>query len=471
MNGRGNDVLNDADALLIRFEHGTLVVPQLPPEAAALQEWLTLDPRTGRYRAPGRLYRDIVLKLRALGVAYRDEARRFEPLALSLRDELEPFPHQRAALEAWRAGGRRGVVEMPTGSGKTILGALVLAEVQRPALVVVPTIELLHQWKRTLEKELQAPVGVVGGGEKDRQPITVITYDSAALQIDFLGDRFGCLVFDEVHHLPSDAYRFIAEGALAPFRLGLTATLARPDGREQDIFRLVGPLVYSVGIEALEGEFLAPYEVVTVPVTLDADEQAEYDEARAEYLGFVRTQGISFARPQGWADFIMRAHQSDEGRSAFRAYRRQRRIALASKAKLQALWEILLAHRDERILVFTEDNETVYRISRSFLLPALTHQTRPAERRALLEGFAEGSLRVLVTAKVLNEGVDVPEASVGVVLSGSGSVREHVQRLGRILRRREGKRACLYEVVSDVAAEAGISERRRQHEAYGRAED
>ncbi|MEO1235123.1 MAG: helicase-related protein, partial [Myxococcota bacterium] len=86
------------------------------------------------------------------------------------------------------------------------------------------------------------------------------------------------------------------------------------------------------------------------------------------------------------------------------------------------------------------------------------------------EGFADGSLRVLVTAKVLNEGVDVPEARVGVVLSGSGSVREHVQRLGRILRRREGKRAVLYEVVSDVAAESGISERRRQHEAYGRAQ-
>lgn len=157
------------------------------------------------------------------------------------------------------------------------------------------------------------------------------------------------------------------------------------------------------------------------------------------------------------------------GRSAFRAYRHQRRIALASRAKLEALWDILVTHHDERILVFTEDNETVYRISRQFLLPALTHQTRPAERKALLEGFAEGSLRVLVTAKVLNEGVDVPEASVGVVLSGSGSVREHVQRLGRILRRREGKRAVLYEVVSEVAAEAGISERRRQHEAYGRA--
>lgn len=456
-------------AVVLAFDHGTLVVPHLPPAADAVRVYLREDPRTGRLRAPARAYRDIVLGLRAAGVSYRDEARAFGPLELAVRPGLEPFPHQREALEAWRAGGRQGVVEMPTGSGKTVLGALALADAGRPGLVVVPTLELLHQWRKTLEDLLGIPVGVVGGGEKDRQAITVITYDSAALQVEFIGHRFGCLVFDEVHHLPSPAYRFIAEGSLAPFRLGLSATVARPDGAEQAIFESVGPLVHQVGIEALEGDYLAPYEVVTVPVSLDDAEAEAYAEAREEYLSFIRAQGIRFSRPGGWADFIMRAHQSDEGRSAFRAYRRQRRIALASQAKIEALWTILKRHREDRVLVFTEDNETVYRLSRTFLLPALTHQTRPAERKALLEGFAEGSLRVLVTAKVLNEGVDVPEAGVGVVLSGSGSVREHVQRLGRILRRREGKRAVLYEVISDVAAEAGISERRRQHEAYGRA--
>lgn len=429
---------------------------------------LTPDARTGRLRAPARHYRPLVLGLRAAGVPYVDEARRFEPMPVTVAPDLVPFPHQKDALEAWKGAGRVGVVEMPTGSGKTILGALAIAEAARPTLVVVPTIELLHQWKATLEKQLDQTVGVVGGGEKERQPITVITYDSAAMQIEFLGDRFGFLLFDEVHHLPSPAYRFIAEGSIAPFRLGLTATLARPDGKEEVIHKLVGPLVHEVGIEALEGEYLAPYEVVTVAVELSDEEGERYELARAEYLSFVRAQRISFSKPTGWADFITRAHQSDEGRSAFRAYREQRRIALGSTAKMDALWEILKTHCEDRVLVFTEDNETVYRISRTFFLPALTHQTRPAERKILLERFASGEFRVLVTAKVLNEGVDVPEANVGVVLSGSGSVREHVQRLGRILRRREGKRATLYEVVSGVRAEEGISERRRQHEAYGR---
>ncbi|MEO1233463.1 MAG: DEAD/DEAH box helicase family protein, partial [Myxococcota bacterium] len=401
--------------VLLTFDHGTVVIPRLPAEADALRGLLTEDPRTGRLRAPGRAYRALVLGLRAAGVPYRDEARRFAPLDLAVRGDLEPFPHQQEALSAWRDAGRLGVVEMPTGAGKTVLGALALADAGRPGLVVVPTIELLHQWRRTLEDLLGVEVGVIGGGEKERRDITVITYDSAALQVEFLGHRFGCLVFDEVHHLPSPAYRFIAEGSIAPFRIGLSATVTRPDGAEKAIFQSVGPLVHQVGIEALEGDYLAPYEVVTVPVALDPEEAHAYDEAREEYLSFVRSQGIRFSRPGGWADFIMRAHQSDAGRSAFRAYRRQRRIALASRAKVEALWTILKRHREDRVLVFTEDNETVYRLSRTFLLPALTHQTRPAERKALLEGFADGSLRVLVTAKVLNEGeVLFPCLVVGV---------------------------------------------------------
>nr|WP_276603587.1 helicase-related protein [Nannocystis pusilla] len=130
------------------------------------------------------------------------------------------------------------------------------------------------------------------------------------------------------------------------------------------------------------------------------------------------------------------------------------------------MWRLLLRHRRDRILVFTEDNDTVHRLSRLFLLPVITHQTPPKERVSLLAQFASGALPVLLTSKVLNEGVDVPDANVGIILSGSGSVREHVQRLGRILRKKEGKRATLYELCTAVAAEHGVSERRRQHRAY-----
>src|SRR5207344_2536467 len=170
--------------------------------------------------------------------------------------------------------------------------------------------------------------------------------------------------------------------------------------------------------------------------------------------------------PSGWSDFIIRSARSEDGRRAMAAYRRQREIAFAAPAKLDYVALLLDRHRDDRTLLFTQDNATAYEISRRFLVPAITHQTKVKERSRILAGLAEGTYGGVVTSKVLNEGVDVPDANVAVVLSGSGSVREHVQRLGRILRPREGKRAILYELVSGGTAEAYTSERRREHDAY-----
>ncbi|HLM76027.1 MAG TPA: helicase-related protein, partial [Polyangiaceae bacterium] len=152
--------------------------------------------------------------------------------------------------------------------------------------------------------------------------------------------------------------------------------------------------------------------------------------------------------------------------SAFLAYRRQRALALAAPGKIAVLARLLHAHRADRTIVFTEDNATVYQISKRFLLPAITHQTRVKERSAILRAFNEGALTAVVTSKVLNEGVNVPEANVAIVLSGSGSVREHVQRLGRILRKAEGKRAILYELVAAGTTEERVSDKRREHDAY-----
>ena len=451
----------------LHFDSGTLVATSLP-EDAELARLFRADARTGVHRAPASAYRDVVLRLRALGLPFEDRARRFEPLPLTLREPLTPFPHQQAALDAWARAGGRGVVELPTGAGKTLLAVLAMAHAGRPTLVVVPTLDLMAQWQAVLERHLEGagPVGLLGGGTSDRQPVTVTTYDSAAQQTEFHGNRFGLLVCDECHHLPAPRYRFIAEGSLAPFRLGLTATLARADGGEALVQELLGPLVHASAIDELGGAFLAPYEVRREEVALAPDEQAEYDAARAEYVAFVRTSGADLRAPGGWARFLAACARSEAGRSALRAYRTQRRIALTCRGKLDALWRILGAHRGERVLVFTEDNETVYLLARLLLAPALTHHTPVPERRALLQAFAAGELPVLLTSRVLNEGVDVPDASVGVVLSGSGSVREHVQRLGRLLRKRPGKRAVLYEVCSARTAEAGISERRRQHRAF-----
>ena len=148
------------------------------------------------------------------------------------------------------------------------------------------------------------------------------------------------------------------------------------------------------------------------------------------------------------------------------AYRRQRQIAYAAPGKLEVLGHLLSRHGNDRMIVFTQDNATCYQVSRMFLVPAITHHTKVKERTDLLRKFATGHYGVLVTSKVLNEGVDIPAANVAIILSGSGSVREHVQRLGRILRKSPDKRALLYELVTGGTSESRTSERRRDHVAY-----
>ena len=170
--------------------------------------------------------------------------------------------------------------------------------------------------------------------------------------------------------------------------------------------------------------------------------------------------------PGGWGEFVMRSTMSDEGQRAMEAYREQRELAFAASAKIDMVAHLLHRHRGDRTLLFTQNNATAYAISRRFLVPAITHQTKVTERSEILEGLAEGRYRAVVTSKVLNEGVDVPEANVAIIVSGSGSVREHVQRLGRVLRKVGDKRATLYELVTGDTHEQFTSERRREHSAY-----
>jgi superfamily II DNA or RNA helicase len=309
-------------------------------------------------------------------------------------------------------------------------------------------------------------VGVLGGGSHDIRPLTVTTYDSAYLHMQHLGARFGLVIFDECHHLAGATYTLAAELCLAPFRLGLTATPERPDGRETELDRLIGPVLYQKQIIELAGEYLAEYEVVRVDVELNPDERAEYAEERAIYLAFLRSSGIRMGSPSGWNDFLMRASRTPAGLRALAAYRRQRALALAPAQKLDQVERLLELHAGERALVFTDDNRTAYAVARRFLVPVITHQTKVKERSEILERFSDGRYGVIATSRVLNEGVDVPDASVAIVLSGTGSVREHVQRLGRVLRRRGDKQAVLYELVSTGTSEEGTSERRRAHSAY-----
>jgi superfamily II DNA or RNA helicase len=450
----------------LRFDRGTLVVTGSNPDQLTQLPGCQFDPRQGVYRAEGRRYRALVEYLRHHGFPYKDEARAYEPTPWPLRTSRDPFPHQVEALQAWWSRGGRGIVVLPTGTGKTYLAILAIQQTARPTLVVTPTIDLLNQWYDQLVTAFAVPIGLMGGGAYDVQPLTVTTYDSAYIYLERWGNRFGLLIFDECHHLPGPTYLLAATGSLAPFRLGLTATPDRADGQEVLLPELIGPIVYRREIKQLTGEFLAEYRTERLYVELSAEEQKRYLAARQHYRHFVEERGISMGSRNGWQRFLRETCRSPEGRAAFMAYREQKRLALAAPAKLQCLERLIERHRLDRVLIFTFDNATVYLIARRFLIPAITHQTRTRERRQILDNFKSGAFSLLVTSQVLNEGVDVPAANVGIILSGTGSVREHVQRLGRLLRKHGDKEAILYEVVSRGTAEEFTSERRRQHQAY-----
>ncbi len=448
----------------IKFDQGTLVTSELYPGLES-NHYFQYDERTKEYRAKACHYREIILNLSENSVPYSDEAAQYKKLDLSLSKPIIPRKHQEEALKAWMKK-RQGVVVLPTGAGKTILAILAMSQVKRSTLVVVPTIDLMNQWADVLSGFFKVKIGCLGGGEKSYEEVLVSTYDSARLMIESRGASFGLLIVDECHHLPSEQNRFLAEASLAPFRLGLSATVERQDGAEELLYELLGPKVYEARITDMVSKVLAPYDVVRVSVNLTDEEAQEYQDCRKLYTSFLRQNRISFSQAGAWQYFIMKSNQSAHGRKAFEAYHRQKKIPQWAHEKFKALWQILNEHSHDSLIVFTDDNQVAYRIAHMFFLAVITHKTKAKERKKLLESFRSGSLKVLVTSRVLNEGVDVPEASIGVVFSGTGAVREHVQRLGRILRNTPGKRAILYEMVTSDTNEQYVNERRRQHHAY-----
>ncbi len=452
--------------LSLSFEDGTLLVEGLGKESPSVHACIVYDERVGAHRASAHDYRIALGALLRAGYSVEDHARGYADVPLELVDPHDPYPHQAGAIEAWNERGKRGVVILPTGAGKTFVAQLAIAAVKRSTLIVVPTIDLLNQWSGVLEKAFGQEIGLIGGGYNEIRDITVSTYDSAHIHMDRIGARFGLLIFDEVHHLPGALYQQSALSSIAPYRLGLTATYERNDGKEKVLDQLIGPVVFRRSIKELSGDILADYEVRTVEVAMTDDDQDAYTTAREHYRGFVSSKGIWMSSVDGWKRFLVETSKSEAGREAFKAYHTQKRLALVHQAKLEKLYEILEKHHEDRVLIFTNDNASVYAISERMLCPSITHQTPIKERKEVLARFNDGSYRTIVTSKVLNEGVDVPEASVAVILSGSGSVREHVQRLGRILRRSEDKRALLYELVTANTVETYVSQRRREHDAY-----
>ncbi|MBN1455807.1 MAG: DEAD/DEAH box helicase family protein [Methanomicrobia archaeon] len=443
--------------IAVRYEKGTLAVTsnfKLPHTV-----W---DARSSVYRCLPLFYKDLIEYLKLSRLDYTDDVLDVPPMP-ALLDTTKLRDYQTDALTRWLRT-KQGVLVLPTGAGKTVIGITAIARLNVPTLVVVPTLELVQQWRRELQNALKIAVGTYSGEAHDLQPVTVATYDTAYLRAEELGNRFLLLIFDEVHHLPSPGYSTIAELFVAPYRLGLTATYEREDGLHTELERLVGGKVYEISVEKLTGTHLADYMTRKIVTDLTDDERAEYERYYSVFTEFLKQKRVVLRTPRDFQRFVMRTGRDQKAREALLARNRARRIALNSRSKLTALATILDTHFGERTIIFTEHNSLVYAISKEFLIPAITHTTPKEERAEILDRFRTGAYNAIVTSKVLEEGIDVPEASVGVILSGSGSKREYKQRLGRILRKREGKLAVLYEIVSKGTSEVGISRRRKSSE-------
>lgn len=446
------------------FDRGTLLIRGNPAEAGSLPGILW-DPRVRAWRAPACRHVELSSELARRYPDFHDEVRPrlAAPPSISC-PELRPY--QAAAVAAWELAGRRGIIALPTGAGKTRTAIALMARTGLRTLCLVPTRVLLAQWVKILGEAALGPIGEYGDGSRFEHPITVATFASALRNVETFGNRFDLLIVDEVHHFGSGAGDEALEMCTAAARLGLSATPPEDPIRRARLDKLVGPEVYRVSVEELAGRYLAAFQLVTISIGLTPPERRAYD---AELSVFRPVCRIFFESAPGatWSDFVLAAGKSEEGRRALAAWRRSRSIVRYGTAKRGVVHDLLLRHRDHRILVFAADNDTAYAVAQEHLVQPITCDIGPRERARALQRFSSGELRILVSARVLNEGIDVPAADIAIVVGGSQGSREYIQRVGRVLRPSEGKEAVVYDLVTRGTFEVRRADQHRRALAIG----
>jgi len=452
----------------LRYDKGTILISgnvHIP--------FTSVDPRTHSLRAEGLDYQNIIEYLKRSEIEYDDNKvldlipspnisiDEANSQHISLRD------YQKKALDNWAKAAKRGCVVLPTGAGKTVIGVKAIEMVNSASIVIVPTIDLMDQWTSVLSKYFpHIKIGNLGGGSDDIQAITVSTYDSAYIRASSLGNKFSLIIFDELHHLAAPGYSSIAERFASPFRLGLTATIEREDNLHKDFPRLVGGgVVFQAHVGDLaRDKHLASYEIERRQVEMLPEEVEEYKKNLGVYQLSLKRLGLRMNYTGAFRRLIMMSGRNPIARQAILARNKAMDVALNSKSKIEELRKILSENKGLKTIIFTQHNKLVFEISDRFLIPFITHKSSKAERQDALNGFKEGRYNALVTSKVLDEGVDVPDAELGIIVSGTGSSREFIQRLGRLLRPKpdSNKKAKLIEIISSGTREIGTSTKRKK---------
>jgi superfamily II DNA or RNA helicase len=438
----------------LSYQLGLAVVRGVP--ASDAPAWLSYDPRLGALVGPGHRLPELRSWASDHGVPERGDPA--DELDAPLLDPRTPREYQREAVDRWRVAGRRGTVVLPTGAGKTLVALLAIDELRAGACIVAPTRALVAQWFTQLADAFGvARVGAWYGDEKEVRPITVTTYHSAFTLLERWGTRFELLVLDEAHHLADThdgearAWHDHLRIAPASFRLGLTATY--PDGHDSELIRLVGPVVSRRTIGEMSDVELARFALVRRYVRLSSEEERQYAALTETYEDHVAAAGHRerAATPaDAWRMFAASARRSPPARRALRAFHERERLVRLAEGKLRETGRILRMHPAERAVIFCGGTDAALAISRALAIPMITASTPASERHALLGALDRGDIRAVASVRVLDEGWDVPSAKLGIVLGDStrGSGRQHVQRLGRLLRKQGDAVASLYEIVA-----------------------
>ncbi len=344
-------------------------------------------------------------------------------------------PYQREAAESFWHGGS-GVVVLPCGAGKTIVGTAAMAQASATTLILVTNTVAARQWKDELLARTtltEEEIGEYSGARKQIRPVTIATYQVVTTRrkgvyahLELFDARdWGLVVYDEVHLLPAPIFRLTAD-LQARRRLGLTATLVREDGREGDVFSLIGPKRYDAPWKDIETQgWIAPADCVEVRVTLGDDERMVYATAEPED---------------------------------------RYRLAASTPAKLALVTELVERHAGEPTLVIGQYLDQLDELAERLGAPLIKGDTTVRERQRLFDGFRAGEIDLLVVSKVANFSVDLPEASVAIQVSGAfGSRQEEAQRLGRLLRPKgDGRTARFYAVVARDTVDADFAAHRQR---------
>jgi superfamily II DNA or RNA helicase len=381
------------------------------------------------------------------------------PLKLIFKGALRDY--QVEALEAWRRNGYKGIISLPTGTGKTIVAIAAMADVNVKTLIVTYTKEQMFQWRdKIIEFTDVSPViiGFFYGSEKRVTPITITTYQSAFRYVTMLASNFSMLIVDEVHHLPADKFRFIAENMYAPIRLGLSATVIREDGRHVDLFPLMGGVVYSKTLQELtERGYIAPFRVERIYVQFTSEEKKKYKELLDRYK--------KLAKNRTFEQLLADSRKGDVGAlEAIKIRSELRSLVHNAEKKIEAVMKIVDKElkNNSKILIFTQYVEQAKNIAEKLSTYYIIGDLDEESRKKRLEMFKQGTIKILVLTTVGDEGIDVPDANVGIIVAGTGSKRQFIQRLGRLLRPLPGKEARLYEVVVKGTFEETESRKRRE---------